>query len=215
MAFSIPRVRRAIKLLGRLQLDVCEIRPGVSRIATVLAKMVSTEGRRRGSIRDLAGCVYIYTVRGVRKNGDDSCMINPPPFVIYTLNDHFESCATMSVVQDLPSHVLLSLSWSRLRESKYETVLAPTTANNDSYVPVFGSETMANSWSNTCRQTLVFVGILSIPFIFNYLFTLVQYHWANIRRTKGQVPPQYPALPIIGSTLSFLWDSASFVKKAT
>ena len=121
----------------------------------------------------------------------------------------------MSAVQDLPSNVLLSLSWSRLRESKYETVLVSTTANNDSYVPTLGSETTNNSWSNTYRQISVFIGILSIPFIFNYLFVLVQYHWANIRRTKGQVPPQYPALPVIGSTLSFLWDSASFVKKAT
>ena len=36
-----------------------------------------------------------------------------------------------------------------------------------------------------------------------------------MRRKPGQTPPEYPAMPIIGSTISFLWDSASFVTKAT
>ncbi|CAE7194177.1 hypothetical protein P3342_009588 [Pyrenophora teres f. teres] len=121
----------------------------------------------------------------------------------------------MSVVQDLSSNVLLSLPWSRLKESVYESSLVLTTANNDSHVPILRSQSMTSSWTNTYRQTLVFAGILSIPFISNYLFILIQYHWTNIRRTDGQIPPQYPALPVIGSTLSFLWDGASFVKKAT
>ena len=120
----------------------------------------------------------------------------------------------MSVVQDLPLNVLPFLQWSRLNASVYETALLPITGN-DSQAPIFNSETIASSWSNTYRQTLVVAGILSIPFIFNYLFILVQYHWTNIRRTDGQIPPQYPAMPLIGNTLSFLWDSASFVKRAT
>ncbi|KAF2710377.1 cytochrome P450 [Pleomassaria siparia CBS 279.74] len=78
----------------------------------------------------------------------------------------------------------------------------------------------ASSWTGKeYRQYVVIAAILAMPLAFNYLVACIIYHWTyrqSKRRGMQQVPPEYPAMiPILGSTLPFLWDSATFVKKAT
>ncbi|EMD96663.1 hypothetical protein COCC4DRAFT_209279 [Bipolaris maydis ATCC 48331] len=118
----------------------------------------------------------------------------------------------MAVVQGAQT----SLSfWPSLKEAMYEPFQDRYIQQNESAIPTSGLDMTPTSWTNSLRQILVAGGILAIPFLCNYLFTLSMYHWANMRRKQGQTPPEYPAMPIIGSTFSFLWDSASFVTKAT
>jgi hypothetical protein len=119
---------------------------------------------------------------------------------------------TMTIVQGVQD----SLSpWWSLKEAMYEPLQHPYVLHNDSFDSTSPSESALHPWTNNLRQIIVAAGILAIPFVFNYLFTLLLYHWTHNRRKTGQIPPQYPAMPFIGSTFSFLWDSASFVKKAT
>ncbi|EUC41354.1 hypothetical protein COCMIDRAFT_106390 [Bipolaris oryzae ATCC 44560] len=118
----------------------------------------------------------------------------------------------MAVVQGTQT----SLSfWPSLKEVMYEPFQDQHIPQNESVIHTPGLDMTPSSWTNSLRQILVAGTLLAIPFIFNYLFTLSLYHWANMRRKPGQTPPEYPAMPIIGSTFSFLWDSASFVAKAT
>lgn len=118
----------------------------------------------------------------------------------------------MTVVQGIQT----SLSfWPSLKEAMYEPFQNQYIPQNETVIQTPDLDMTPSSWTNSLRQSLVAGGILAIPFIFNYLLTLSLYHWANMRRKPGQTPPEYPAMPIIGSTFSFLWDSASFVAKAT
>ncbi|KAL4934894.1 hypothetical protein BDV06DRAFT_234963 [Aspergillus oleicola] len=69
-------------------------------------------------------------------------------------------------------------------------------------------------------QLYVFLFLLSIPFLVGYLIEWGVYHWINLHRRTGtpgkQVPPQLPiAFPVIGHTVQFLFNSATFVKNAT
>ncbi|KAF1839163.1 cytochrome P450 [Decorospora gaudefroyi] len=118
--------------------------------------------------------------------------------------------------KDVHHDFAVAISWSRLKEAIYEPFLNQSIPYDASPFASSAQETKSGLWTGTSRQVLVAAGILAIPFVFNYLFAVIVYHWTNLRRTKRQTPPEYPAmLPFVGSTFSFLWDSASFVKKAT
>lgn len=118
----------------------------------------------------------------------------------------------METVQEVENSVSLCPSF---KKAMYEPFQDQCILRNGSFTPNPSSQTNLDPWANNLRQLLVAVAILAIPFVFNYLFTLSLYHWTHNRRKTGQIPPQYPAMPFIGCTIPFLWDSASFVKKAT
>jgi hypothetical protein len=83
-------------------------------------------------------------------------------------------------------------------------------------LPLFLSGEGPSLWTGTGRQILDCYFLLSIPFLFNYLFSWVTYHWVYRKQAGRRVPPELPAiLPFLGNTIPFLWDSASFVTKAT
>ncbi|RAL15137.1 uncharacterized protein BO97DRAFT_421928 [Aspergillus homomorphus CBS 101889] len=60
--------------------------------------------------------------------------------------------------------------------------------------------------------------LLSLPFCVSYLVSWGLYHWANRHSSSRDVrlPPRLPAaIPILGHTIPFLFDSASFVTRVT
>ncbi|KAE8414446.1 cytochrome P450 [Aspergillus pseudocaelatus] len=67
-------------------------------------------------------------------------------------------------------------------------------------------------------QSLVFLFVLSLPFCFSYFVSWILYHWANRPNPNGvsEIPPSLPAaIPVLGHTIPFLFDSVSFVRRAT
>ncbi|KAE8167494.1 cytochrome P450 [Aspergillus tamarii] len=67
-------------------------------------------------------------------------------------------------------------------------------------------------------QSLVFLFVLSLPFCFSYFVSWILYHWANRPNPHGvtEIPPSLPAaIPVLGHTIPFLFDSVSFVRRAT
>ncbi|KAA8642708.1 hypothetical protein EYZ11_011885 [Aspergillus tanneri] len=67
-------------------------------------------------------------------------------------------------------------------------------------------------------QVLVFLFLLSLPFCIGYSISWVLYHWVNRSNpnTGIRIPPHLPAvIPILGHTIPFLFDGASFVRRAT
>ena len=69
---------------------------------------------------------------------------------------------------------------------------------------------------STSRYVLVFAFLLSIPFIVNYFIIWVIFQYTHLVKQIGKVPPTLPHLvPLLGSTLSFVWGGTSFGKYAT
>lgn len=61
------------------------------------------------------------------------------------------------------------------------------------------------------QPLLVALCLLSIPFLFNYLFALVTYYYTLRVKTKYDMPPELPVfLPTLSNTLCFLYDAKSF-----
>lgn len=69
---------------------------------------------------------------------------------------------------------------------------------------------------STLRPVFVFAFLFSIPFILNYAIIWVMFRRSHLTEKDGKIPPTLPHLvPLLGSTISFVWDGASFFKYAT
>jgi hypothetical protein len=58
--------------------------------------------------------------------------------------------------------------------------------------------------------------LLSAPFLFNYAFGWVIYHWQHKRVKDCQLPPEYPTLiPYVGGLASLLLDGQKYLTAVT
>jgi len=72
------------------------------------------------------------------------------------------------------------------------------------------------SGPSTLRYVFVLAFLFSIPFIVNYAIIWVMFRHTHLTEKVGKIPPTLPHLvPLLGSTISFVWDGANFVKYAT
>ncbi|KAH8706987.1 cytochrome P450 [Phaeosphaeriaceae sp. PMI808] len=83
-------------------------------------------------------------------------------------------------------------------------------------LPIFSWTSGPDLGTGKAHGIFILGVVLSIPILISYFLSWVAYHWTYRTQSGRRVPPKFPAIvPILGSTVPFLWDGAAFVKKAT
>jgi hypothetical protein len=82
--------------------------------------------------------------------------------------------------------------------------------------PLTSYETPLVSIFETSRVPMVICLLFLIPFIFNYTFSWVAYHWQHMRIKDCQLPPEYPTfVPYLGGLIPLLVYGEDFLTRAT
>jgi hypothetical protein len=67
---------------------------------------------------------------------------------------------------------------------------------------------------------LALVALFTVQHFITYVYAIGKWHYLNRfekpSKDQSRLPPRYPSLiPYVGSAISFAWDNANFIRRAT
>lgn len=67
---------------------------------------------------------------------------------------------------------------------------------------------------------LALIALFTVQLLVTYFYAIGRWHYVNrfekSSKDRSRLPPRYPSLvPYVGSAISFAWDNANFIRRAT